>query len=208
MIEAMDIWKSYGGQFVLKGVTLSVSRGITAIVGPNGSGKTTLLKILALLEKPTRGRLVVFGEEDWRRAVRFRGDVTMVFQEPVVFRGTVRWNLELCNRGVDPIEVARALRIEHLLNEKAHRLSAGQKKLVSIARALTCNPKVLLLDEPTAYLDPNNAELVINLVAEVSRNMAVVYVTHYYPELERLNCVKYELRSGFLRRLSSEQLYG
>lgn len=201
MIRAVDLWKAYEDIVVLKGVSLVVDRGLAVVVGPNGAGKTTLLKILALLEKPTRGRLVVFGEEDWRKAVKFRGDITMVFQEPVVFQGTVRRNLELCNKGVDPVEVARELGIERLLDRKAHGLSAGQKKLVCIARAVACNPKVLLLDEPTAHLDPANAQLVKDLAVRLSKDKAVVYVTHYYPEVADLGGVVYELKNGVLQRL-------
>jgi ABC-type sugar transport system ATPase subunit len=180
LIELRSISKSYGSVRVLHGVSLEVREGeIVAILGPNGSGKTTLLKIAAFLERPDsgkifyRGRVVDLGDS-------LRGKVTLVFQENTWISGTVRENLSLglvfkdirkeeIHRRV--LEVARRLKIEELLEKKMWQLSGGEKKRVCIGRALAIKPELLLLDEPTAWLDKENSALIEKVIREAGKTV-------------------------------------
>jgi ABC-type sugar transport system ATPase subunit len=133
----------------------------TAILGPNGAGKTTLLRLMAALEVPTEGRIVVGGMPV--RGVRTRHDVAYVFQEQVFLRQSVRRNLELglklrgiprAERTARIDEAARLLDIRQLLERRADRISAGEGRRASLARALCLKAPLVLLDEPLGGLDP------------------------------------------------------
>ncbi len=186
--------KSYGGRRVLDLESLEVDAGsVWAIVGPSGAGKTTLLRLLNGLEKPDAGRIWFFGQEltaaNGLPALEVRRRMTMVFQTPVLFTATVAENVAygLRVRGVDQgsvaRRVARALDLVGLAGTErrgARSLSAGEAQRVSLARALVVEPEVLLLDEPTANLDPANAAIIESLLRRASGEMGVtvVLVTH------------------------------
>ncbi|MDI7269997.1 MAG: ATP-binding cassette domain-containing protein, partial [Myxococcota bacterium] len=152
----------------LDGATLDLGEpGIHALIGPNGSGKTTLLRILALLERPDAGA-VLFDERPAAPTPRDRRRVTMVFDRPGLLRGTVRWNLRFALRAhgvprtdVDRriAEVAKPMELERILDARVDRISAGEARRAAVARALTLRTDLLLLDEPTANLDPLSTAL-------------------------------------------------
>ncbi|AET32355.1 ATP-binding cassette domain-containing protein [Pyrobaculum ferrireducens] len=195
MIRAVDLGKRYG-DYVFRHVNVELpERGLVALVGPNGSGKTTLLKIFAMLTEPTEGEVYIMGTP-WREArARHRGDVLYSHQEPLVYSGTVEDNL-VCNDG----DVVDALGLRPLLRHKAKSLSGGYKKLVTVARVLACRPKAALLDEPTAYLDPEKRRRLLDYVAQYAKKALVVWTTHYPPEAENSDAL-YEMRDGALRRV-------
>ncbi len=185
-----DVTKSHGGPFTLQLPRLEIERGeIFCLLGPTGSGKSTLLRLLAALESPTSGRVDFDGQAlhatNVPLAVRRR--MTMVFQRPLLLHGTVRHNVEygLRLRGADD-RSAKAQRIMQQLGlspletRGAQSLSGGQTQLVALARALTVEPEVLLLDEPTANLDPAHVALVERTIADVhrERHMTIVWATH------------------------------
>ncbi len=198
-----DVWKSYRvGRVVqpaLRGVSLEFERGeFTAIMGPSGSGKSTLIHLIAGLDVPDRGRVVVGGVEvssmgESARAAWRRRNVGIVFQflhlVPVL---TALENVVL------PMELAgvpRGLRRERALKllefvglaEKAGRLpselSGGEQQRVAIARALAADPPLLLADEPTANLDSENKWRVVELLREASRRGKTVIFTTHDPEV-------------------------
>lgn len=212
-IEAINLRKRYmdAGPFeVLKGISLKVSEGeAIAIMGPNGAGKTTLLRIIALLEKADSGSLKILGYDvmkNWRDAYNtLRGLVTMVFQEPVVFNTSVYKNILMGAklRGLSDAkkivyEISEKLELKNVLNRNALKLSTGYKKRVMVARALACRPKILLLDEPTANLDPESRTILINLLKELKGFITIIYVTHYPPETKELGFKNYHMYNGIL----------
>ncbi|MEM0094149.1 MAG: ABC transporter ATP-binding protein [Thermofilum sp.] len=179
MLECRDLWVAYPGfGTVLRGVTVRVELGkVTALLGPNGSGKTTLLLALAGLLEPERGVVLFKGEELRKQLPEARRHLGLLFQDPddQLFNPTVRDELlfALNQLGLAEREkserverVAKLLHIAHLLERPVFALSMGEKKRVALASVLVYEPEVLLLDEPTANLDPQSSELFLSLLCK------------------------------------------
>ena len=200
MIELVGVSKQYGDIEALRNVSFTVRRGeFLTIVGPNGSGKTTLLKILAALERPTSGEVYFDGVKvDDGNAVQFRRRSTMVFQKTVLLRGSVRDNvaygLEL--RGLSRPEVDRRVRealevvgLRGLEERDARGLSGGEQQRLSLARALALGCELLLLDEPTANLDPESLSVVKGTLSWLNSETetTIVMATHNLLQAEELS---------------------
>lgn len=191
-----DLQLAYSGQQALNGVSLQVEQGeFFAIIGPNGSGKTTLLRSLAGTAAPDRGTIRILGQniEDYSRRDLAR-KMALVPQLPDQdFTFTVR---EVVLMGRSPYlgllgmesrrdhDIARrsmeATRIEHLADRRMHQLSGGEKQRVMIARALTQDPAIMLLDEPTSSLDLAHQIRLMDLLERLKKELeiTVVMVAH------------------------------
>jgi cobalt/nickel transport system ATP-binding protein len=172
------------GTVALKGVDLSVEAGEKiAVIGPNGAGKSTLLHLIAGFRTPFTGTVKVMGVPlDGASADKVRRDLGLLFQDPddQLFMPTVSEDVEFGprNLGLDDPEgrAVRALRsvgAEHLAGRRPHRLSHGMKKRVAVAGILAMDPKVLLLDEPTAGLDPRSRRELIELMRAMDSTMLI-----------------------------------
>lgn len=168
---------------------------ILALVGPSGAGKSTLLRLLNFIETPTAGALFYRGQDVAASApLELRREVTTVFQRPLLLRGTVAENVAfgLRLRGAHVNEnVNRMLErigLENMARAPARKLSGGEMQRVALARALVIEPRVLLLDEPTANLDPYNVSLIEDIVRERNRarGVTVIVVTHNVFQAKRL----------------------
>jgi tungstate transport system ATP-binding protein len=163
----------------------------TAIVGPNGAGKTTLLRLTMGLLKPTRGRITYGGRENVPPLHR-----ALMFQKPVMLMRSAASNIDYALASIGTPRAARASRIAELLalvglagvaERPARRLSGGEQQRLALARALAREPEVLLLDEPTASLDPAAAKSVEDALREVSaRGIKIVMTTHDLGTAKRL----------------------
>ncbi|MEW6439532.1 MAG: ATP-binding cassette domain-containing protein [bacterium] len=193
--------KVYGERLVLDIPGLRVLPGtICSLVGENGSGKSTLLRLLALLEEPTRGRLLYRGSVlngSGSLRARVRREVTLVEQNPYLFHGTVYDNVVfgLRTRGVPKRlwassvqRFVETLELEGLLGRPAHGLSAGETQRAALARALVTRPKVLLLDEPTASVDAAKIPRIERLLEDLRERhgTTIVFSTHNRNQAERL----------------------
>jgi ABC-2 type transport system ATP-binding protein len=189
--------KRYGKTLAVNDVRFTVERGITtALLGGNGAGKTTTLSILLGLLLPTSGMVNVFGEDVLRH--RYRVLPRMNFSSPYVdlpHRLTVRQNLVIYARlyGVPRRDeriarLARDLQIEAMLERPAGRLSGGQKTRVALAKALLNEPELLLLDEPTASLDPDTGDWVRTYLEDyrARTGATILLASHNMAEVERL----------------------
>jgi tungstate transport system ATP-binding protein len=194
-----QITKTYNGRKVLEVEHLSIQPGeILALVGPSGAGKSTLLRLLNFLETPTQGKISFHNNTFTAQneiPLDLRRKVTMVFQRPMLLNRTiesnVKFGLEL--RGIrnakERVHAALAeVGLDHLAHQKAHTLSGGEAQRVALARAIVLQPEVLLLDEPTANLDPYNVGLIEKIVLHLNQthNTTLVLVTHNVFQAKRL----------------------
>ena len=193
------------GPAVLRDVSLRIPAGARlALVGPTGAGKSTLAKLVARLYDPTEGS-VRFGGVELRDATleSLRGRIVVIPQEGFLFNGTIRDNVRLARAGATDAEVDDALRavggydrfaalaegLDTEVRERGSRLSAGEKQLVSLARAALADPAVLVLDEATSSLDPGTEALVEGAVDRLLEGRTVVVIAHRLSTAERADIV-------------------
>jgi len=179
----------------LRGVSLAVQEGeIIAIMGPSGCGKSTMLHLLGGLLTPTKGRIVIGGEDltaasDSKRTDIRRRKIGFVFQRFNLFPTlTAEGNLRLAERihgnGADDPgrrrEILGMLRLEDKMHHKPLELSGGEQQRVALARAVVNRPAIVLADEPTGNLDSENSEIVLNMFRELNDrfNQTIVMITH------------------------------
>lgn len=178
-----------GATRILQGVDVRWAPGRpTVLMGPNGCGKTTLLKLAMGLLAPTSGAITFDG------GAAPAGSRAIVFQKPVMLRRTaaanVAYALSVARKPANEADVRRLLDLAHiapLAVRPARRLSGGEQQRLGLARALACEPQVLLLDEPTSSLDPASTKLVEDIIAQVSAlGIKVVMATHDIGQARRL----------------------
>jgi cobalt/nickel transport system ATP-binding protein len=218
VFEVNGVSYNYDSVTALDNVSLSIETGKrVALLGANGSGKSTLLRLLDALYFPALGTISFHGEsiaqprfDDDRFAFDFRRRVGLVFQNPDVqlFNPTVfdevafaplqlRWPKEEIARRVG--EMLEVMEISHLRNRPPHRLSGGEKKRVAIASVLVLDPEVLLLDEPTAALDPRSQSQIIDLlIGWGDGSKTVITATHDLGLVEDIADFCFVLQSGRL----------
>jgi len=192
VIELKDVWVSYGNQVILEAVNLELEKpeGLLGIIGPNGGGKTTLLKVLLGLLKPYRGSVKLFGKasEKSRDLVgyvpqykRFDFDFPISVWQ-VVLTGRMSHSGFLKKYSDEDKKAAedalKTVEMYQFKDRQIGQLSGGQRQRVFIARALATNPKLLLLDEPNAGLDPHMQDELYRLLARLKKDMAIIMVTH------------------------------
>jgi len=196
IVELIDVTKTYQQGAVevhaLRGLSLSVQTGeLTAICGPSGSGKTTALNIIGALDEPSKGCVRIEGQDlgdlNRRELAHLRRDrIGFVFQAynllPVL---TAYENAEtvLALQGVDPSErrqrvmmLLSAVGLDGLEDRRPDQLSGGQQQRVAIARAIAANPVVVLADEPTANVDSETAEMLLNIMEKLNKERGVTFI--------------------------------
>ena len=197
MVAVRDVHYAAGGRPIFAGLDLEVRRGrITAIMGPSGTGKTTLLRLITRQVAPARGQVTVFGEDlaglGRSGVYALRRRMGMLFQNGALYSAlTVYQNIAfpLRERGELDEAAIKAIvyaKLEQVELEAKHAnllpasLSGGMVKRVSLARALALSPDLLVLDEPTAGLDPDRSEAFVKLIRQLrtDHQFAVLMVTH------------------------------
>ncbi|MCD7805026.1 MAG: energy-coupling factor transporter ATPase [Oscillospiraceae bacterium] len=185
---------------VLHGLSLSIEKGeFVAVLGHNGSGKSTLAKLLNAINLPDSGKVTVAGMDtaDEDKLFDIRSNVGMVFQNPdnqivaTIVEEDVAFALE--NIGVEPKEIRRrvdeALKTVGMYDYREHspsKLSGGQKQRVAIAGVLAMKPDCIVLDEPTAMLDPIGRREIMSTITELNKSgVTIVLITHYMDEAAR-----------------------
>ena len=215
LYELRDVVREHQGRKVLNLAHLLIEPGkIYALTGPNGAGKTTLLNLLAFLDQPTAGS-IRFHDEPVSFApgplLALRRRVVLVDQYPILFTGpvwrTVEYGLKV--RGLPRQQ--RAERVREVLDlvgmanfhgAEAEKLSGGETKRVAMATALAVRPEVLLCDEPSANVDEENQEIIIQILDRINREngTSIIFSTHYLEQGRRLAHATLTLRHGRLTK--------
>lgn len=193
-----QVTKTYDGRTVLNITSLQIQPGeVLAIVGPSGAGKSTLLRLLTFLERPSSGTLKYQNQvvnSQWPDLAG-RRQVTLVFQRPHLLHrsvvANVAYGLKLRGQKQTDGQITAVLNqvgLSELAGAKAQTLSGGEMQRVALARALILKPQVLLLDEPTANLDPANIKIIEQIVRQANRdqNTTMIMVTHNTFQARRL----------------------
>lgn len=209
LLEVRDLRKSIGPAKILKGIDLTVERGeILGLIGPTGSGKTTLLRLINLLDEPSTGSILFDGREvsgkPESELLFARRKMAMVFQKPIMFKASVEDNVSYGLRMRGRADATDAVggkmsvsdRVEESLaavglsgyrSRDANTLSGGETQRIALARALILQPELLLLDEPTANLDPGSAASIDNLLQRLAGSRtAVILATHNMQQCRKL----------------------
>jgi ATP-binding cassette subfamily B protein len=194
-IELRNVSFAYHeGEDVIKNISLSIPQGgVTALVGPSGSGKSTLSRLIARFWDVREGEILVGGKNisgiDPEALMRY---MSFVFQDVVLFNDTVKNNIRIGKEGATDEEVYASAKMarcdefirelpegyDTVIGENGSTLSGGERQRISIARALLKNAPIVLLDEATASLDPENETLIQEAISELVKNRTVIVIAH------------------------------
>jgi ABC-type Fe3+/spermidine/putrescine transport system ATPase subunit len=223
MIEVISVSYRYGKKKILNEVSLRVNTGeCLALLGPSGCGKTTLLRLIAGLEKPSAGQIRLNGtpaSTPKRLLAPYRRSVGMVFQDLALWphmRVHAQVDFALGSSGLPKTEraskVMRALqcvRLDGFQRSYPHQLSGGEKQRLALARALVCEPQILLLDEPLSSLDSDLKNELLEEITDIVNDskMTAIYVTHDWNEAICIAGRIARMKDGYLERICSAEKF-
>ena len=195
MIQASHITKIYDGQRALDDVSFSAQKGeVVGLLGPNGAGKSTLMKILTCFIPPTEGEATICGHSIYEDSLAVRREIgylpehnplytDMYVREFLRFAAGV-YGMKHCRDRVE--EMIELVGLTPESNKRIGQLSKGYRQRVGLAQALIHNPKVLILDEPTTGLDPNQLEEIRSVIKNAGKDKVVLLSTHIMQEVEAM----------------------
>jgi ABC-2 type transport system ATP-binding protein len=208
-LEVIDLSKVYNNKEVVKNISFKINQNeIIGILGPNGCGKTTTIGMILGLLKPSSGKVLINGTEIESKRVDLLNNLNFI--SPYIElpkKLTVKQNLEVYGRLYDvknlksKIEdLSEKLRLNEIINKITGELSSGQKNRVSLAKSIINNPKVLLLDEPTASLDPETGDFVRSFLEDyqLEKKASILLASHNMSEVERLCSSVLMMKNGII----------
>jgi len=223
IVEIKNVWFGYNGQTVLQDVSLDIRQGdFIAMIGPNGGGKTTLLKLMLGLLKPASGSIRILGSAA-QNASHHIGYVSQdvhinrsfpITAVDIVLMGKLepakRWARSSARDRREALEVLERMEVAAYASSKIGELSGGQRQRVFIARALVTQPKVLLLDEPTASIDPKGQAEFYRLLKELNKDITILVVSHdlvaISTHVKSVACVNKRLHHHHQAEITGEML--
>lgn len=189
-----NVSKNYGGIFAVDDITYTMETGVYGLLGVNGAGKTTLMKMLCTVTRPTAGEIRWNGEDIFRLEERYRDLLGYLPQDFGYYPDLSVYDYMMYIASIKGLRMAEAReRIKELLGQvgllkyrkrKMKELSGGMARRAGIAQAMLNNPQILVLDEPTAGLDPNERIRFRNLISELSEDRLVLLSTHIVSDIE------------------------
>ena len=208
-LEILDLEKSYNDKIAVNKISFKVNKNeVVGILGPNGCGKTTTIGMILGLLKPSYGKVLINGHEIEKKRVNLLGQLNFI--SPYIElpkKLTVKQNLEVYARLYDVKNLnekidylSEKLKLKNMLNKITGELSSGQKNRVSLAKSIINDPSVLLLDEPTASLDPETGDYIRGFLEEYQneKKASIVIASHNMLEVERLCSSVLMMNSGVI----------
>ncbi|UWD47535.1 ABC transporter ATP-binding protein [Clostridioides difficile] len=207
-LEIKNISKIYGKKIVNDKITVTLENGVYGLLGPNGAGKSTLMKQITTLIKPESGKILYNGKDIFKMDDDYRNILGYLPQEFGVYKNfTARQFLQYIgalkglkgrtlNCRID--ELLELVGLYDVRNKAIGKFSGGMKRRVGIAQVLLNNPKIIVLDEPTAGLDPQERARFRNLIAKISRDKIIVLSTHIISDIESVAKETIMIKNGKL----------
>ena len=217
MLKIESVSKKFGKKEALSDVDLELEAGIYGLLGDNGAGKSTLMRLLVGVDTPTRGHILYEGEDISQLKEKYRGLLGYMPQEFAVFPGftageflTYMGALKGLSKRELKEKIPRVLafvNLEDVKDKKVSTFSGGMKRRVSIAQALLNDPKILILDEPTAGLDPGERIRFSNILSNMSKDKTILFSTHIISDIEAITKSIIILNDGKIRaKTTSDKL--
>jgi cell division transport system ATP-binding protein len=223
VIQLENVVKRYpGGQEALKGLTLNVDKGeMVFVTGHSGAGKSTLLRLIALIERPTNGQVIVDGQNlrrvSRRKIPAYRRQIGMVFQDhKLLYDRSVFENvaLPLIISGIGHRDAGRKVRaaldqvsLLHKEKQSPETLSSGEQQRVGIARAIVSRPKLVIADEPTGNLDPDLSLEVMRIFRRFNEvGVTLLIASHDIALIDQLGCRRIALENGQVQKAEEEDI--
>ena len=192
-IELKDISKTYNNIEVLKNINFSVKKGeILGLLGVNGAGKSTIMKIICSYVKPNSGKVKICEKNIethtklTKSKIGYLSEKNPLYEEMYVNEFLIFISRFYKEKNKNLNTVLENTNLKDIKNKKIKILSAGQRKRVGIAQAILHDPDVLILDEPTATLDPNQKNEIHNLIKELGKKKAILFSSHIIDEVEKI----------------------
>ena len=208
-LEIIDLSKTYDSKEAVRNISFKVNENeIIGILGPNGCGKTTTIGMILGLLKPTKGKVLINGIEIEKQRVDLLNELNFI--SPYIElpkKLTVKQNLEVYGRLYDVKELrvkidylCEKLRLNEFINKITGELSSGQKNRVSLAKSIINDPAILLLDEPTASLDPETGDFVRSFleIYKKEKQTSILLASHNMSEVERLCSSVFMMKNGII----------
>lgn len=217
MLKIESVSKKFGKKEALSDVDLELDAGIYGLLGDNGAGKSTLMRLLVGVDKPTKGRILYEGEDISQLKGKYRDLLGYMPQEFAVFPGFTAGeflNYMGALKGLSKRElkekISRVLafvNLQDVKDKKVSTFSGGMKRRVGIAQALLNDPKILILDEPTAGLDPGERIRFSNILSNMSKDKIILFSTHIISDIEAITKNIIILNDGKIRaKTTSDKL--
>ena len=193
-LEIKNLTKIYGKKRANDGITVTLENGVYGLLGPNGSGKTTLMKQITTLIKPDKGEILYNGKDIFNMDDKYRNIIGYLPQEFGVYKNfTAKQFLQYVgalkgmsgkNLNSKVNELLELVGLYDVRNKSIGKFSGGMKRRVGISQVLLNDPKIIVLDEPTAGLDPQERTRFRNLIAKISRDKIIILSTHIISDIE------------------------
>jgi ABC-2 type transport system ATP-binding protein len=216
-LQMENITKSFKDKDVLKGITLRMENGVYGLLGPNGAGKTTMIRILADILQPSKGRVLINGQDKNACGDEYRAKIGYLPQDMSFysdFTGRDYLSYVAALKGVPAAKVseridtlARNVGLENDLHRRAVTYSGGMQRRLGIAQALLDDPEILILDEPTAGLDPHERIKFRNIISAYSKDRLVLLSTHIVSDIDSIAKSVMMMEYGKIERLGSGEDY-
>lgn len=196
MLKIENLSKNFGKKLALSDINLELNSGIYGLLGDNGAGKSTLMRILVGVDKPSSGQILYQEEDISQLKEKYRGLLGYMPQEFSVFPGFTAYEFLTYMGALKGLSKAQLkekipqvlsfVNLEDVKNKKVSNFSGGMKRRVGIAQAILNDPKILILDEPTAGLDPGERIRFSNILSNMSKDKMILFSTHIISDIEAI----------------------